>query len=235
VDAGLREASDPHVENRIGFSECIVAGADTWAVRRIHETEACGPSVVFLDQLQRSSSSLGPECGRCRPGEDRTAAASARPSGVRTDLVRYCGEIERADQSFAAAMAVLRQHGEESNTFVVFMGDNGMAFPHGKGSLYDPGLNVPLIARWPGHIKPRITRNLISWEDVAATFMEAGGATIPKGVSGRSFWPLLTGGSYEPREYIFAARLRHGNISSGLTPRHPPSISRDAYAASSIS
>src|SRR5689334_3123527 len=88
--------------------------------------------------------------------------------GVRNDLARYCGEIERADQSFAAAMAVLRQHREEENTLVVFMGDNGMAFPHGKGSLYDPGLNVPLMARWPGHIKPGVTRNLISGEDVAA-------------------------------------------------------------------
>jgi len=112
-------------------------------------------------------------------------------------------------------MEELRKRGEEANTLVVFMGDNGMAFPHGKGSLYDPGLNVPLMARWPGHIKPGVTRNLISGEDVAATFMDAGGATIPKGVSGRSFWPLLTGGSYRPRDYIFAARLHHGNDQFG--------------------
>jgi N-sulfoglucosamine sulfohydrolase len=135
--------------------------------------------------------------------------------GVRDDLSRYCGEIERADRSFADAMAVLRKHGQEADTLVIFMGDNGMAFPHGKGSLYDPGLNVPLIARWPGHIKPGVTRTLISGEDVAATFMEAGGAAIPKGVSGRSFYPLLMGGKYEPREYIFAARLFHGNSSFG--------------------
>jgi N-sulfoglucosamine sulfohydrolase len=131
--------------------------------------------------------------------------------GVRDDLARYCGEIERADRSFAAAMAVLRKHGLEENTLVVFMGDNGMAFPHGKGSLYDPGLNVPLIARWPGHIKPGTTRTLISGEDVAATFMEIGGGAIPKEASGRSFYPLLLGRSYQPREYIFAARLHHGN------------------------
>jgi arylsulfatase A-like enzyme len=86
-----------------------------------------------------------------------------------------------------------------------------MAFPHGKGSLYDPGLHVPLIARWPGHIQPGTTSALISGEDVAATFMDAGGATPPKGVSGRSFYPLLTGGSYQEREHIFAARLHHGN------------------------
>ena len=53
-------------------------------------------------------------------------------------------------------------------------------FPHGKGSLYDPGLHVPLIARWPGRIKPGVTSALISGEDIAATFMEAGGAALPR-------------------------------------------------------
>jgi N-sulfoglucosamine sulfohydrolase len=131
--------------------------------------------------------------------------------GVRNDLARYCGEVERADRLFGEAMSVLRGRGEEENTLVVFMGDNGMAMAHGKGSLYDPGLNVPLMARWPGRIKPGVSNELISGEDVAATFMDAGGASLPKGVTGRSFYPLLTGGAYQPREYIFAARLHHGN------------------------
>lgn len=131
--------------------------------------------------------------------------------GVRDDLSRYCGEIERADRSFGAAMAVLRRHNEEANTIVIFMGDNGMAFPRGKGSLFDPGLNVPLIARWPGRFQPSVTNTLISGEDLAATFMDIGGATAPKGVSGKSFYPLLTGRTYAPRDYIFAARSHHGN------------------------
>jgi arylsulfatase A-like enzyme len=57
----------------------------------------------------------------------------------------------------------------------------------------------------PGHIKPGTTRTLISGEDVAATFMEIGGGAIPKTVSGRSFYPLLMGQPYQPREYIFGA------------------------------
>ena len=134
---------------------------------------------------------------------------------IRDDLSRYCNEVERADKSFAEAMSILRTHNQEPTTLVVFMGDNGMAFPHGKGSLYDPGVNVPLIVRWPGHIKPGVTRTLISGEDVAATFMDAGGAQLPSAVSGRSFYPLLTGGKYEPREYVFSARLHHGNAEFG--------------------
>jgi len=151
------------------------------------------------------------DAGRVDPAKIKLPPHLPDLPGVRGDLARYCGEVERADRSFAEAMAVLRKHGQEANTLVIFMGDNGMAFPHGKGSLYDPGLNVPLIARWPGHIKPAVTRTLISGEDLAATFMDAGGAALPKGVSGRSFYPLLTGGRYEPREHIFGARLFHGN------------------------
>ena len=131
--------------------------------------------------------------------------------GVRSDLANYCGEIERADRTFGELMSILKASGQESNTLVIFMGDNGMAFPHGKGSLYDPGLNVPLMARWPGKIKPGVTKTLVSGEDLGATFMDAGGAKAPVGVTGQSILPLLRGGTYQPREYVFAARLYHGN------------------------
>jgi arylsulfatase A-like enzyme len=132
--------------------------------------------------------------------------------GVREDLARYCGEIERMDRLFAETTTVLGGNSLEENTLVVFMGDNGMAFPHGKGSLYDPGLNVPLLARWPQGVKAGgNTRHLISGEDIAPTLIEAAGGTAVKDMSGRSFFNLLTGRPYEPRKFLFAARLHHGN------------------------
>lgn len=131
--------------------------------------------------------------------------------GVRDDLARYCGEVERLDKYFADDLDVLRKAGAEQNTIVIFMGDNGMAFPHGKGSLYDPGLNVPLIVRWPGKAKPGNTDALISGEDLAPTLIEAAGGVPPKEMSGKSFLPLLTGRPHEKRKYVFAARVHHGN------------------------
>jgi N-sulfoglucosamine sulfohydrolase len=151
------------------------------------------------------------EAGKIDPAKVKIPAHLPDLPGVRDDLARYSAEVERADGFFGQAMDVLRRSGQEENTLVVFMGDNGMAFPHGKGSLYDPGVNVPLMARWPGRIRPGVSTDLISGEDIAATFMEAGGVAPPKGVTGRSFYPLLTGGSYQPREYVFGARLHHGN------------------------
>ncbi len=149
--------------------------------------------------------------GQVDPAKIKLPAHLPDLPGVRADLARYCGEIERADGAFDTLMSLLRKSGEEANTLVVFMGDNGMAFPHGKGSLYDPGLNVPLIVRWPGHIQPGVSNTLISGEDLAATFMDIGGTTPPRAVSGKSFYPLLTGRPYKPREHVFAARLHHGN------------------------
>jgi arylsulfatase A-like enzyme len=88
-----------------------------------------------------------------------------------------------------------------------------MALPHGKGSLYDPGLNVPLIVRWPGNVRAGSrTDALVSGEDIAPTIVEAVGLKPHKDMSGRSFPGLLRGESgYRRRSHIFAARLHHGN------------------------
>ncbi|MBM3728885.1 MAG: sulfatase [Acidobacteria bacterium] len=132
--------------------------------------------------------------------------------GVREELGRYFDEIARADAEFQSILDVLEKRGLAENTLIVFMGDNGMAFPHGKGSLYDPGLNVPLMVRWPGRVKPGlVTEELISGEDITPTFLAAAGVEKPKAMSGRSFLGLLTGESYTPRDHVFAARLAHGN------------------------
>jgi arylsulfatase A-like enzyme len=132
--------------------------------------------------------------------------------GMRADLGRYYDEISRADEEFASILQVLEKRGLAKNTIVVFAGDNGMAFPHGKGSLYDPGLHVPMLIRWPGLVKPgSIVKELVSGEDVAPTLLEAAGIERTREMSGRSFLRLLKGESYEHRKYIFGARLPHGN------------------------
>jgi arylsulfatase A-like enzyme len=132
--------------------------------------------------------------------------------GMRADLAKYCDEIARADDEFASILGVLEKRGLSRNTIVVFAGDNGMAFPHGKGSLYDPGLHVPMLIRWPGVVRPgSVTAELVSGEDVSPTLLEAAGFAPPKEMSGRSFLRLLKGETYEHRKYIFGARLPHGN------------------------
>ena len=61
------------------------------------------------------------DAGKVDPARIKVPAHLPDLPGVREDLRRYCGEIERADRSFAEAMAVLRKHGREANTLVLFI------------------------------------------------------------------------------------------------------------------
>ena len=138
--------------------------------------------------------------------------------GVRSDLAHYIAEVEHLDGDVQSVLDVLEKRGFADNTIVVFMGDNGMALPHGKGSLYDPGINVPLLVRWPGVVRPgRVTRELVSGEDFAPTMLEAAGVAPPKEMSGVSYLRLLRGLSFEGRKYIFAERGPHGG-DGGMKP-----------------
>ncbi len=134
--------------------------------------------------------------------------------GVRGDLSRYYGEVMRMDEEFQWVLDSVKERGFAENTLVVFAGDNGYAFPHGKGSLHDPGLNVPLLIRWPGRIKPgSVTDGLISGEDITPTCLDAAGIAAPREMSGRSFVRLLRGEPHEGRKHVFAERGVHGSAT----------------------
>ncbi len=141
--------------------------------------------------------------------------------GVRDDFARYLGEIERLDRQVQSVLDLLAERKLAESTVVVFMGDNGMALPHGKGYLYDPGINVPLLVRWPGTIKPGSTsKALVSGEDFAPTLLEIAGVTPPKEISGKSYAALLRGQPFEARKYVFAERGPHGG-DGGMRPEIP--------------
>jgi len=143
--------------------------------------------------------------------------------GVRGDLARYLGEIERLDRDVQSVLDVLRSRGVAENTVVLFMGDNGMAQPHGKGYLYDPGIHVPLIVRWPGVVKPGgVTQQLVSGEDFTPTVLEIAGVGQPKQMSGVSYAKLLAGQAFEGRKYVFAERGPHGG-DGAMRPDIPAS------------
>jgi arylsulfatase A-like enzyme len=141
--------------------------------------------------------------------------------GVRSDLSRYMGEIEHADTDFKTVLDIIKERAGLENTLIIFMGDNGMAFPSGKGTLHDPGLNVPLLAWWPGVIKPGgDSRALISGEDIAPTCLEAAGLKVPERISGVSFLPLLRGAAFpNERTYIFGERGPHGGATFNETTK----------------
>ncbi len=131
---------------------------------------------------------------------------------VREDFARYYDEIGRLDGDFGRVMAILEERKLSQNTLVVFMGDNGSSQLRGKGTLYEFGIHVPLVIRWPGKVRAgSSSAELISGEDFAPTLLEAAGAAVPREVTGHSFLNLLLGQRFEGRRHVFAERGAHGS------------------------
>lgn len=135
---------------------------------------------------------------------------------VREDFAAYYDEIAHFDVFFGEVMAELEKRGLAETTLVAFMGDNGCSQFRGKGTLYEFGIHVPLIIRWPGKIQPGTSSNeLVSGEDLAPTFLEAAGQPVPPEMTGKSFLKLLKGELFEGRKFVFAERGAHGSALPG--------------------
>lgn len=135
---------------------------------------------------------------------------------LRKDLSGHYGQIQRLDENVGLLLQELDKRGVTDSTLVVFMGDNGAALLRGKGTLYDYGLHVPLIMRWPKGIKPGQTLDtLIAGTDIAPTLLDAARVKIPQEITGVSFWSVLQGKPHQERPYVYAVRGSHG---TGLTP-----------------
>lgn len=157
------------------------------------------------------------DTGEHRPDPKEVRVPGYLPDlpGVRDDLSRYMGEVEHADADFQKVLDLVKERAGLENTLIFFMGDNGLAFPSGKGTLHDPGLNVPLFAWWPGVVKAGGDSSaLLSGEDIAPTCLEAAGLQVPERISGVSFLPLLRGAAFPAeRKYVFGERGPHGGAT----------------------
>ncbi len=129
---------------------------------------------------------------------------------VREELARMYDNIADMDGQVGALLKQLDEDGLADDTIVFFWSDHGDGVPRAKRSLYDSGLLVPLMIRWPAHLPggPRpgsVDDGLVSFVDLAPTVLAMAGVTIPAHMQGR----VLTGPGAGPApQYIFAARDR---------------------------
>ncbi|MDX1565402.1 MAG: sulfatase-like hydrolase/transferase, partial [Phycisphaeraceae bacterium] len=143
------------------------------------------------------------------------------------DMVAYTdkmvGKIDRA----------LAEMGLREKTLLIFTCDNGTytgitspfrdrQYKGGKGTTLNAGTHVPLIASWPGTIKPgKVNNDLIDFSDVLPTLADLGGAELPKDriIDGRSFLPQLKGEKGNRRDWVFCWYERNGRRNSGKVKR----------------
>jgi arylsulfatase A-like enzyme len=133
---------------------------------------------------------------------------------VREDFADYFGEIQAFDAAVGMLLSELESRGELGKTLIVISGDHGMpGMPGGKCNLYDFGVGVSLMARWPGGKGGRVVDDFVSLMDLAPTLLEASGVAVPPGMQGRSLLPILRStadGQIDPaRDHVITGRERH--------------------------
>ena len=127
--------------------------------------------------------------------------------GARQDLAMFHGAVGAMDTAVGRILDALEAAGRRDNTLVIFTTDHGIAFPGAKATLYDAGLRTALLMRWPtGFVGGRTCDAMLSNTDLLPTVLQAVDASVPDGVMGHSFWPLLTETPYTPHERIFAEK-----------------------------
>jgi N-sulfoglucosamine sulfohydrolase len=135
---------------------------------------------------------------------------------VRGDLLDYAVEIEWFDQHLGRMLRMLEEAGAVENTLVVVIADNGMPFPRAKANCYEYGTHLPLAVRWPARVPGgRKIDDVVSYIDLAPTFLEAAGVKPPRETVGKSLVALLASGKsgrVDPaRVRAFTARERHSS------------------------
>lgn len=130
---------------------------------------------------------------------------------TRQDLASYYNEISRIDYHLGELEKELQRQGVAQNTIIIFMADNGRAFPGSKTLLYDRGLKTPFLLKWPAGIqhKGAVVEALVSSVDIAPTLLELAGAASSVTVQGKSFTKLLVQPRAAFRNYIFAEHNWH--------------------------
>ena len=84
-------------------------------------------------------------------------------------------------------LELLKTNDLTDNTIVIYLNDNEAHLERTKNTLYDTGITVPLIIRWPGQIKPGTTvETIVSTLDILPTLLEITGGEIPEILDGKS-------------------------------------------------
>ena len=154
--------------------------------------------------------------------------ASQRPMGTRHDNVEYGAMTEDTDDGIGLLLDELTNLGLDSNTYVIFISDNGgqMNFTDnsplsfGKTFILEGGIRVPFIIKGPNIAQNSYNNQAIVGYDLFPTIAELSGSTnaLPSNIDGQSIVPLLTGNSFTRVEPIYFHSPHYDN-NSNKVPR----------------
>lgn len=118
---------------------------------------------------------------------------------VRRDWANGLESVQVVDRQVGKLLKQLDDDGLAANTIVVFIGDHGVCHIRGKQFLYESGVRIPLIVRWPKHIQPgSVSNELVSSLDICQTIVKLAGAKPRHELQGL----YLFGAEVPARKYI---------------------------------
>lgn len=129
---------------------------------------------------------------------------------ARAELAEYYQSVSRVDQGVGRLIQILKETGQYDRTVIVYISDNGPAFPGAKTTLYDPGMQLPCIIRSPDQQRPGSVQSaMIAWTDLTPTLLEVAGAKPSVKFDGRSFAAGLDGAALTGYDEVYASHSLH--------------------------
>jgi arylsulfatase A-like enzyme len=129
---------------------------------------------------------------------------------VRTDIARHYDNIAHMDGEVGRILQRLEEEGLSDSTIVIWTTDHGDGLPRAKRELFDSGIRVPMVIRWPEAYRPagvvpgEVDSRLISFVDLAPTILRLAGVAPPDYLQGQDF--VAPGAP--ARQYVYASRDR---------------------------
>jgi N-sulfoglucosamine sulfohydrolase len=140
--------------------------------------------------------------------------------------------VQRADSGLVRLIDILKATGHWEDTLIIYISDNGIAFPGAKTTLYEPGMRLPCVVRDPNaENQGTVTDAMITWTDITPTILEYAGLPYETNVSkeidvpeeiefndsippndtlhGKSFLPVVRNGSADGFDEIYASHTFH--------------------------
>lgn len=207
-----RSAEKYHKEARKFMERAVAEGKPFFLMANMHDPHR--PFAGSEQELSAWGDGL-PKFTR-RITEDEVELPGFLPDlpAIRKEIAEYLTSVHRCDQVVGAVLRALRETGQEENTLVMFLSDNGIAVPFAKSNCYLHSTKTPWIVRWPGKVREGIvdSEHVISGIDYMPTVLDALGFGNQPGIDGASFLPVLKGEKQSQRGYAFTEYHRtHGN------------------------
>ncbi len=226
---------------RTTYASDAIAGRAMEFIRR----SAGGPFFAYLPfvvphwEILAPSDSVDQYRGKFaeKPYVDQRRHYADQPEPYAT----LAGMISRMDGHVGQVMSLLKELNVDRDTLVFFTSDNGGAMrllngdnffdSYGplrghKQNLYEGGIRVPMIARWPGKIRANHTSDFVwMFEDFMATASEIAGAKAPPS-DGMSVLPTLLGKKQSPHDYLYWELPRYDGAKGQFRDEAPMQAAR---------